>query len=174
MSFSTLRKIGTGTVTSAGGQRHIEFTNIPSTFDDLLLVMSLRNNRSGQVTQEALITFNGSATGYSERYIRGNGSTAISGTGSGTSFSISGFPAASATASTFGSAQLYIPNYAGSTNKSVSAEFMTENNATEAYIYANAMLWSNTAAITSINIDAGASYLWVQYSSATLYGIRKS
>lgn len=156
----------------AGGAANIEFTSIPSIYTDLLLVLSLRNSRSGQVQQEGLITFNSNGANYSERFMRGSGSAAISGVNSVTSrFELNGFPADGATASTFGSAQLYIPNYAGSNNKSVSAEFIGENNATEAYIYANAMLWSNSAAITSIKIEAGSTFTWVQHSTAYLYGI---
>jgi hypothetical protein len=159
--------------TATGSVSSIDFTSIPSTYTDLCVQMSMRNGRGGQNLQEAFITFNGSTSGYSERYLRGSGSAAVSGSGSGTSFNLNGFPAGSSTASTFGSASLYIPNYAGSTNKSVSAEFMTENNGTEAFTYINALLWSNTAAITSISLSAGA-YTWVQYSTAYLYGISKS
>ena len=155
----------------AGGAANIEFTSIPATYTDLCLQLSLRNSRSGQILQEGLITFNGSATGYSERIIRGNGASAISTSGSGSNFNLTGFPAASVTANTFGSASIYIPNYAGSNNKSASAEFITEDNATTAYIYGNAFLWSNSAAITSIKIDAGSTYTWIQYSTAYLYGI---
>ena len=159
--------------TATGSVSSIDFTSIPSTYTDLCLQLSLRNGRGGQVIQEGYITFNGSTSGYSERILRGSGSAAISTSGSGASFNINGFPAGSSTASTFGSASLYIPNYAGSTNKSASAEFITENNATEAYAYMNALLWSNTAAITSISISAGA-YTWVQYSTAYLYGVKNA
>jgi hypothetical protein len=78
-----------------------------------------------------------------------------------------------ATANTFASTQVYIPNYAGSANKSFSSENMTENNGATTFMTLHAGLWSNTAAITSIKIaPAGGS--WMQYSTATLYGISKS
>jgi hypothetical protein len=78
-----------------------------------------------------------------------------------------------ATASTFGNGEVYIPNYAGSTNKSMSADGVSENNGTEAYTDLIANLWSNTSAITSILLypDSGT---WQQYSTATLYGIKNS
>lgn len=155
----------------SGGASSIDFTSIPSTYTDLCLQLSMRNSRAGQTVQEGLITFNGSTSGYSEIIIRGSGSAAISASGSGANFNLTGFPADSATASTFGSATLYIPNYTASVNKSASAEFVTENNATQAYTYINALLWSNTSAITSISISAGSTYTWVQYSTAYLYGI---
>lgn len=171
---TTYEKIASVTVGS-GGAADIEFTSIAADWDDLVLQISARNNRSGQNLQEALITFNSNGSNYSERMLRGDGSNAISATNSITSsFALNGFPAASTTASTFGSAQLYIPNYAGSTNKSVSAEFITENNGTQSYIYVNAMLWSDTSAITSIKIGNASTYLWVEHSTAVLYGIKKS
>jgi hypothetical protein len=170
---NTFELIASSTVGS-GGVSAITFSSIPTTYTDLCLQLSLRNSRSGQVIQEGLITFNGSTSGYSERILRGSGSAAISSSGSGANFSLNGFPAGSSTGSTFGSANLYIPNYAGSSNKSASAEFITENNATEAYAYMNALLWSNTAAITSISISAGATYTWVQHSTAYIYGVKSS
>lgn len=173
MPSNTFTLIASSTV-GAGGASSIDFTSIPGTYTDLCLVLSMRNSRGGQTLQEALITFNGSTSGFSERMARGDGTNAISANASGSSFNLNGFPAGSATASTFGSAQLYIPNYAGSTAKSVSAEFITENNATQAYTYLSAELWTGTAAITSISLGAGSTYTWVQYSTAYLYGIIKS
>ena len=64
----------------------------------------------------------------------------------------------SQTSSTFSSHSVYIPNYAGSNNKSTSSDNASENNATTAYIYLMAGLWSNSAAITSIAItEEGAA-----------------
>ena len=80
-----------------------------------------------------------------------------------------------ATSNTFGNSELYIPNYAGSTNKSSSADAVAESNTTTVFAYLNAALWSSTAAITSITLtpDAGGAN-FVQYSTATLYGIKNT
>jgi hypothetical protein len=67
---------------------------------------------------------------------------------------------------------IYIPNYAGSSNKSVSIDSVTENNATGAYSGLTAALFASTAAITSFGISTGSNF--VQYSTATLYGIKNS
>jgi len=69
--------------------------------------------------------------------------------------------------------EIYIPNYAGSTNKSFSSETNQENNATAAFARLLAGLWSQTAAITDIEITPNTGN-WVQYSTAVLYGISKS
>jgi hypothetical protein len=79
----------------------------------------------------------------------------------------------SATASTFASADIYIPNYTSSDYKSISIDTVTEKNATDAYMRLTAGLWSNTAAITSIGLNCSASGNFVQYSTFYLYGVAK-
>jgi hypothetical protein len=73
----------------------------------------------------------------------------------------------SATASTFGSALIYIPNYAGSTNKSYGTDWVTENNATAAYAGFTAGLLTNTAAIASVTLTGN----FVEHTTAYLYGV---
>ena len=55
----------------------------------------------------------------------------------------------------------------------MSADGVMENNATEAYQNLVAGLWSNTSAITSLTL-AKSTGNFVQYSSASLYGIKNS
>ena len=83
-------------------------------------------------------------------------------------------PGATATASTFGNGDIYIPNYAGSNYKSASADTVSENNASTGYDDMTAGLWSNTAAITSIAISSFTSSTIIQYSTFYLYGIKNS
>lgn len=160
------------TTVGSGGAASIEFTSIPQTFTDLVVKLSGRNSRSGQVMQEFVLTFNNTTANYSERQLRGNGTSAISQNFSGASIQQLGQPAASATANTFSNWEFYIPNYTSSNAKSISLDGVTENNATEAYTFLEAGLWNDTAAITSIKISAGA-YLAVQYTSVSLYGVAK-
>jgi len=75
------------------------------------------------------------------------------------------------TASTFASGEMYIPNYAGSNSKSFSADSVQETNASLAYSYLMAGLWSNSSAITSIALTPFTGN-FAQYSTATLYGIK--
>ena len=149
----------------SGGAATIDFNSIPSTYTDLLLVHSTRAALAGQYGIN--ISFNGSSSGFTGRYLQGNGSAASSGTS--TQF-IGISPGTGYTANTFGNGSVYIPNYAGSTNKSFSADDVIENNATTAYADLIAGLWSNTAAITSISITP-ATTSFLQYSTAYLYGI---
>jgi hypothetical protein len=168
---NTYTAIATVTVGS-GGAADITFSSIPATYTDLALVLSLRSAGTG--TPYARARFNGTTTGYSNRRLNGNGTTTGSGSPTDAYIILGVANTATQTTSTFSSHSVYIPNYAGSNNKSTSSDSASENNATEAYIYLMAGLWSNSAAITSIAITEENAANWGQYSTATLYGIKNS
>lgn len=171
MTFGTMEKIETVTVGS-GGQAAIEFTNIPATYDDLLVKISTREATGTSSTLRFRI--NGITTStYSGRYIQGSGSgTPSSGAVTTTSGEAGVISSSTDTASTFGSVDFYIPNYRSSNNKSISSDSVSENNATTAYSRLTASLWSNTAAITSLSFYVASGNL-AQHSTATLYGITR-
>ena len=170
---TTYEAIATVTVGS-GGAANIEFTSIPATFTDLAIKYSLRGD-AGAISRSVYVTFNNNTSSYSDRYLQGDGSSASSGTNSGgtTKFYAGECTASTATSSTFGNQELYIPNYAGSSNKSISIDAVAETNATTQYMSLVASLWSNSAAITSIKLVPGTGN-FVQHSTATLYGIKNS
>jgi hypothetical protein len=169
----TFIKIATVTV-GAGGASSIDFSSIPSTYTDLCIKFSGRGTVSSTVTSW-LMRLNSSTTSYSSKRLYGTGSSVASndGSGGGVYLVVSTMPASTGTASTFGNTDIYIPNYAGSTNKSVSIDDVQENNLSTAYAELAASLWSNTSAITSISIFPDSGNM-AQYSTATLYGISKS
>jgi hypothetical protein len=167
---NTFIKIAAVTVGS-GGASSIDFTSIPSTFTDLQLVFTARNTGSSNVFTQ--LTFNGNTSSYSYRGLYGSGSAASSFNGSGAYIYVGDMDLSTYTANTFSSESVYIPNYAGSTNKSVSIDSVNENNATAAAAYFVAGLWSNTAAINQITLTPGGGS-YAQYSTATLYGIKNS
>ncbi len=164
---TTYEAIATVTV-GAGGASSIDFTSIPATYTDLKLALSIRSN--GASEDISLISFNGNTSNFSNKYVQGNGAAASSG-------SIArwggNYTASNNTANTFGNAEIYITNYAGSTAKSYSTDNVTETNGTTAYAGLTANLWNNTAAITSITLAPNTGS-YVQYSTATLYGIKNS
>lgn len=168
---TTYQLISSVTVGS-GGASSIDFTSIPATYTDLKLVFSIRTTVS-DTWDEFQITFNSNTSNYSQRLLYGTGAAASSASGSVRYYQI--VDGDTATASTFGSGEIYIPNYAGSNNKSFSSDTLNETNATTAYIYMSAGLWSNTSAITSIKLESkNAAFNLKQYSSAYLYGIKNS
>ena len=86
----------------AGGAASIEFTSIPQTYTDLVIVCSARNSSSSGIDMG--MRFNGNTgTNYSYRSVYGSGSTASSGSASSeTLFTRAGYSAGSGyTASTF-------------------------------------------------------------------------
>ena len=165
---NTFTKIASVTVGS-GGSSTITFSSIPSTYTDLCVMASLRASVDGD---GMTMRFNGSTSGYSVKQIYGTGSSAASNTPSQTDFATVGYTT-TVTSNTFGNMSIYIPNYAGSNNKSISADSVQEANQTQAYSNLVAGLWSNSAAITSLVLGT-QSGSWNQYSTATLYGINKS
>ena len=166
---NTYVKIATVTLASAAAS--IDFTSIPGTYTDLVIKASLRS-AAASVNPGLKIKFNTSALNFTGLNVYGDGSAKGSYTDTGGEIGI--LAGNSATANTFGNCEIYIPNYAGSNNKSFSVDSVNENNATSAsqYLYAN--LWSQTAAITAISLLSGGAVNLMQYSSATLYGISKT
>lgn len=158
----------------SGGASSIDFTSIPSTYTDLKLVLNARTNRSA-VNNNCFITFNSSsASNYNDRYFQGDGAAVSTSSDTNTtSIYIGGVPGNSATTSTFSNIEIYIPNYAGSNYKPLSVDAVAEDNSTTAISNLIAGLWSSTSAITSLSINA-ATFNFVQYSTAYLYGIKNS
>ena len=155
----------------AGGQAAIEFNNIPQTYTDLLVKLSVRSSLSG-VDHQVRINVNSTGVGssFSLTQLQGNGASASSSTSTTGWITGGTMPGTSATANTFGSMELYIPNYTGSSNKSMSVDAVGENNATTTYAELNAVLYSNTAVISSLSFT-GTSGNFVEHSTATLYGV---
>jgi len=163
---NTYTLISSSTVGS-GGASSIDFTSIPSTFSDLKMVFSTRADSS---TNDSKIEFNGITTGYTERAVGGNGSSAYSFADSTTNSLVN---PNTFTANTFTNIEFYIPNYTSSTYKSFLIDSVQENNATTSNGIINAALWSNTAAITSIKLSPSTGN-FVQYSTAYLYGVKNA
>ena len=169
----TYTAIATTAVTS-GGAATIEFTSIPATYTDLVVLASLRGTVSA-TNDDFLLKINndGTTSRYTTRSLSGNGATASSATSGYTDFAYLGVcDAATATASTFSNHQIYIPNYAGSNQKSYSADTVQENNNATAFASLHAGLYNQTTAITSL-VFLTATGNFAQYSTATLYGIKK-
>lgn len=168
---TTYQFISSVTVGS-GGAANIEFTSIPQTYTDLCLVYSLRGSISG-ASDECNILINGATSSYTNRYMYGTGSNSTSGSSYTTKIYTGETNGSTATSNTFGNGYAYFPNYTNSNYKSVSADGVSENNATNAYVNLSVNLWSSTSAITSIRLIPYSSS-WLQYSTAYLYGIKNS
>ena len=169
-TYSKLAEITVG----SGGAATIDFTNIPQNYNDLVIKLSGRTNRTGDTNADIGITFNGNTLSYTLRDLYGTGTASGSRTNPiGTSSLGDIFAtAANSTSSTFSNFEMYIPNYAGSTNKSVGIDTTNETNATGNWSLLVAGLWSNTTAITSITLTPLNSDSFIQHSNAYLYGVK--
>ena len=162
MGYQLIETIEVG----SGGASSIEFTGIAGTGQDLVILWSLRcttNNATGS------LTINGSDADRSWVILYGTGNGL--GSNAYTSSNISAMQVENAdTANTFSNGQLYISNYASSANKSMSVDSVTENNGTVAQSVLQAISWAQTAAITSLGVNARSGNL-AEFSSASLYMI---
>jgi len=154
----------------------VTFANIPQTgYTDLKIVMSSRTDQTGSSGQDVYVRFNGdSGANYSFRRLYGNGSSAASDavSSSSTAGRIGRTNSVNATANTFASAEFYIPNYTGSTAKSISGDAVDETNATGAIAQLTATIWTGTASITSMQLfpfSSGTNFL--ANSTFSLYGL---
>jgi hypothetical protein len=157
------------TTVGSGGAANIDFTSIPSTFTDLCIKLTLRATTGG--VQGVRIKINTSASNLSERQLEGVGSGTPASSSTTSGFVVVG-NGSTDTANTFSNCEIYLPNYLSSSNKSWSADFVTENNATAAYAGFTAGLWSQTAAIYEIGILATNPF--AQHSTAYLYGVKNA
>jgi hypothetical protein len=156
------------------------FTAIPSTFTDLVLRTSIRSQYTGAVDFNITINGDTSSTLYSSTVLYAFGGSPASAKYSGRNQweAQNSLQSNSATANTFGSIELYVPNYTVAANKVGSLSIVAEDNAAgfagsgsgNAMVGTAAHLWRNTAAITSISVASP----FLSGSSFYLYGVKNA
>ena len=120
---NTYTKIASNTLSTATSS--VTFSSIPSTYTDLLIKISGRSANVSNFDNPRL-TINSSTSTFTRKEIYAE--TGAVGSESVADRLIGVVPAANATASTFGSLEIYFPNYAGTNYKSYSVDSVTENN----------------------------------------------
>ena len=167
MAYELVETITVG----SGGASSIEFTSIPQDGTDLVLKISARSTGGGTRPNYQL-TVNDDTTA-SQKWLRlnGTGSGVASGENDTASAIIVARVAGSdATANTFNSSSIYISNYTSSSEKSISADDVTEDNATEAYQTITAAQTADSSPVTSIQLFL-FSDSFAEHSTASLYKI---
>ena len=162
--------------TLGGTTASVTFSSIPSTYNDLKLVISARGDTAA-FNISVVMKLNGdTATNYSQTYLEGTPNSSFSGRSTGVtadSFYIN-INGANTTASTFGSAELYFPNYNSTSAKPYNFTSVTETNSTSnAFIFTEAGLYRGASGIFSITLTPNSGN-FVQYSDFYLYGIKNS
>jgi hypothetical protein len=138
----------------------VTFDNLPSTgYTDLKIVFA----GIGNTTEGTYIAFNGSQANFSGVYLIGDGTSAASGVLTRYIGSIQNQTVIPQ------NGEIYIPNYTSSSNKSFSVTEVQPATGSAGYQNLISGLWSNTAAITSITLDAPAGYK--VNSTFSLYGV---
>ena len=154
----------------SGGASSIDFTNIPQNYTDLCVKISARTTNA-YFRDSVEIRPNGATSNKTLRFFIGQGTTKASGPQSNLYVEIEG--STGPATGIFGNAEVYIPNYTSSANKTFAIDAVTENNgAADNAVCLTAGLWADTAAITSLSFVGAGSFL--QHSTATLYGIKNS
>ena len=153
----------------SGGTTTFEFNNIPQTYTDLSIKLSIQGTRSDNF-DDLRIRFNNLTSNYSNVYMYGGNGSVNTASAYG---NFVGSPTAANLTNIFFSGDVYIPNYTSSNIKTFGVESVNERNASEAYQYFVAGYNTMTVPITSIQFVFATGPGFAQYSSATLYGIRK-
>ena len=156
------------TQTLGTAQASIVLSDIPQTFTDLLVLLSDRSSRSAGGVNDG-INFRLNDIASSGRRLFGSGSGVVTDTSPQPLD-----PSNLATANTYSNICFYVPNYASTTtNKSWSADAVSENNGTEAYQSLIAGLYASNTAVTSIVLTLNTGPNFMAGTTISIYGILK-
>lgn len=147
-------------VTLGSSAAFIELNNIPQNYNDICVLYSLRGN----TIQGVYLQFNSSTNNFTGIYLYSDATNVSSASLARYAGSINN------SASTFTNGCLYIPNYAGTNNKSFSIDEVYDQPTSAGNLNFISGLWSSPSAISSIKIEAANSL--TQNSTIYLYGVK--
>jgi hypothetical protein len=167
------------TTTLGSSQSSITFSSIPQDYTHLHLRLFTKTNRSsGAGVDDMTIRLNSdSGANYSIHGLYEFNGVASFGTANNSGLTAQGGSAANTVANVFGITIVDLLDYTN-TNKFKTARILTgsdSNYATSGYFGFEALdsgNWRNTAAVTSITLTPASGTAYLQYSSASLYGIK--
>jgi hypothetical protein len=168
---ATYEAIATTTLGSSSAT--ISLASIPSTYTDLVLIISARTDRSGQATDGLNIKFNtDDGNNYSDTELIGNGSSATSIRNSNTSRWLTNdanLPGATATSGVFSTIIVSLQNYQ---NTNTFKTGLCRFNLASSNTGASVGLWRSTSAVDTITLISRNNANFVSGSTFTLYGIK--
>lgn len=153
----------------------ITFSNIPQIYSDLVIKAFMRNTSGND--QAIYVLPNSSAANTDSVYLNAGTSGVIAGNLVGAGLYIgSAFNNSSTSALAFAPCEVYIGDYTGSNHKACAAyNGSAQNSTTTQYGNIIASYYKSSSAITSLQITiAGGGNIIQQYSTASLYGIRRT
>jgi hypothetical protein len=161
----TYTPIAIQTLTSASGS--VTFSSIPSTYTDLVLVVS---GQSASTNIDLAMRFNSdSATNYSNTRLYGTGSAVGSERGTSIAYIPLDWGIASSTSGYFGTTIINILNYSNTTTHKTN---ISRKNLAATGVDASVALWRSTAAISTIYLYERSASNFASGSTFTLYGIK--
>jgi hypothetical protein len=160
----------------ASSAASVTFSSIPATYTDLVIRLSARTDVASVADGIKIECNSDTATNYSVRNLTADGATTsnFGFTNQVTANFTRSLNGNSVTANTFGSSEIYLPNYTSGGSVPISSFGTGENNATTAYMGIGAGLYRGSAAISTITITNSNNANFVSGSSFYLYGIKNS
>jgi hypothetical protein len=166
MSLETMTKLATVTVSSSVASA--SFTNIPQSYSDLVVLLSVRTTAAEEASS-LHISLNGLAQSVStSQYLVTNAGAPFGGSSTGWVAYANGN---TSTANIFSNTELIISDYATNNYKTLTSDTVQENNGSTAYMGFLSNVWANTSPVTSITITPVNGSL-AQFSTVTLYGVK--
>lgn len=177
--MATTYTLITSSTVGSGGVSDITLSNIPATYSDLCILLSLRSNRNN-VTDNLRCQLNGDTTSGNYEYVQlygtGGGVTTTKSNGTQNFTRVGLMNSATSTSSIFSNISIYIPEYTSSYYKTFSSFSANDSNEStgDKYEQSAISLWRSTSAITSIKLYSENSATILQHSTAYIYGIKNS
>lgn len=175
---ATWTKISTVNLTS--GSTTITFSSISDTYTDLMVVGSLKTNRSSGDATEIRMTMNGSTTNYAHKGITGNGTSASDASASGQARAFISYTNQSTTGQTdtFGGFQVSIPNKTFAGQPYYLSSGFSEIAATNGYINweggTNTGISASITSLTFLAYSGADDWTYLTNSTVTLYGLTRA
>lgn len=155
---------------SSSSVSSITLGTIPTTYNDLYIVASLKTTTGTSGWYDILWRPNNDSSNYAQRMVYGSGTSYTN--LAENSFNTRISSAASSSVSVYGSTTIYIADYTSTNPKSVIFDTISENNGAQAFQGVTAGLYSGGSAITSFTLVALSGNI-ERYSSITVYGVLK-
>jgi len=164
----TYEPIATQTLASAAAS--ITFSSIPATYTDLRFTLLINTTTTG--SEGIRLQYNNdTGTNYSDTYLSGTGSSAVSGRDTSASYIILHYAGTSTTIPTFYFGDVF--SYAGSTFKTALTGSSEDKNGS-GNVTRNVGLWRSTSAITTLKLGNAGGGDFNAGTTATLYGIKNA
>jgi hypothetical protein len=153
----------------ASSAASIVLNSIPQDYDDLLLLVSLRSDRTDAHIDAFYVYLNGTSGAVGRRLYSVNSESVVTNT---PWWPLNAGNSSGVEAGTYGNGEVYIHSYADAKAHVMNANAVSQhNNNTQMVVSIGAGQSVSTSAVTSITIDSETGANFIAGCTATLYGI---